>query len=100
MRRKWNRVDDHFSSKRVRAACETWRRATVHLIAGLVFALLALGAGAARADAVDDAFANFFEDSFPKTEQAIAGIVVAAPPHGAEILEALAGGRLFVDDAN
>jgi urea transport system permease protein len=100
MHRIWDKTNDLSASTRVRVGSETWRRATLQLITGLFFALFVLGTGAARADAVDDAFANFFADSFPKTEEAIAAIATAAPPHGAEILEALSGGRLYADDAN
>ena len=97
MRRRQDNVHKHSPSMRVRWVSTIWRRATLQLITGLFFALFAC---AAHADAVDDAFANFFEDSFPKTEQGIAAIATAAPPHGAEILEALGGGRLYADDAN
>ena len=97
MRRRQDNVNKHSPSMRVRWVSTIWRRATLQLITGLFFALFAC---AAHADAVDDAFANFFEDSFPKTEQGIAAIATAAPPHGAEILEALGAGRLYADDAN
>jgi len=63
----------------------------------LVFLLLLCGAPLARADALDDAFAKLFADKFPQTEQAIVGIAAAAPPHGAEILDALRDGRLLVN---
>jgi len=54
----------------------------------------------ARADALDDALAKFLDDKFSSTEQAVAGIAVAGPPQGADIVAALGDGRLFVDDAN
>jgi urea transport system permease protein len=68
------------------------------LVLALLLAFSTLTASVARADAVDDAFANLSADSFAKTEQAIIAIVAASPPHAAEILDALGEGRLFVDD--
>jgi urea transport system permease protein len=79
------------------ASMQTWR-GSLCLMAALLLGLLALMTGAARADAVDDAFAKFYADSFVKTEQAIAAIAIAAPPHAAEILDALGDSRLFADD--
>ena len=51
----------------------------------------------AFADPLADALAKFAADSFSQTEQAITGIVAAAPPNGTDILDALADGRLFAD---
>jgi urea transport system permease protein len=65
-----------------------------------VGALIACQSAVAFADAPDDAFVKLFADKFAQTEQAIAGIAAAAPPHGAEILDALGDGRLYVDVAN
>jgi urea transport system permease protein len=51
----------------------------------------------ALADPLDDALAKFGADSFSDTEQAITGLVAAAPANGADILDALKDGRLFAD---
>ncbi|MFJ5488330.1 hypothetical protein ACIKTA_12275, partial [Hansschlegelia beijingensis] len=61
------------------------------LLLGL--ALCALSAPV-RADALDDALAGFTADKYDDTEKAIAALVAAAPPNGAEILAALGSGRL------
>ncbi|HXT07719.1 MAG TPA: urea ABC transporter permease subunit UrtB [Roseiarcus sp.] len=66
----------------------------------VLFALLCLGLSSlAVADGRDDAFNKLFADKYSQTEQAIAGLAIAAPPHGAEILKALGDGRLFLDPA-
>ena len=66
-------------------------------LSALLLLLALLFAAPARADALDDAFAKFFDDKFSSTEQAIAAIATAAPPQGADVIAALADGRLFVD---
>jgi urea transport system permease protein len=76
-----------------------WLRFARHDVLALA-ALLFVFASPAFADALDDAFAHFFENSFAQTEQGIAGLVAAAPKNGADILQALGDGRLFADDAN
>ena len=66
-----------------------------------LFALFSLClSGLAFADALDDAFNKLFADKFSQTEQAISAIALAAPPHGAEILDALGDSRLYVDSAS
>jgi urea transport system permease protein len=75
------------------------RRALTALFA--LVALVSLGlSSVAFADSLDDAFAKLFADKFSQTEQAIIDITAAAPPHGAEILDALGDGRLYVDPLN
>ena len=66
----------------------------------LAFLALLLGAGAARADALDDTLALFLEDKFPQTEKAVAQLAATAPPQAAAILDALADNRLLIDAAN
>jgi urea transport system permease protein len=73
-----------------------WRRLVFGWTAAILFALFS---AAARADALDDALAKFLDDKFPSTEQAVAGVAAAAPANGAEIIGALADGRLFTDPA-
>ena len=68
-------------------------------MAALLVGMFAL-VGSARADALDDALAKFLDDKFSSTEQAVAGVALAAPPQGADIVSALGDGRLFVDPAN
>jgi urea transport system permease protein len=72
-------------------------RQALYLVAAVWVTLCVAGFGRARADALDDAFTKLFADKFVETEQAIAEIATASPPHGAEILQALGDGRLFVD---
>ena len=72
-------------------------RAPIYLAAALALLLCGICVRGARADALDDAFAKFADDKFSSTEQAVTGIAAAAAPHGAEILDALGDGRLFVD---
>ena len=45
-------------------------------------AALIIGATAARADAVDDALAKFFDDKFPRTEQAINELAATGAANG------------------
>ncbi len=54
----------------------------------------------ARADGLNDAIGQLLQDKYPLTEQAIAGIAVASPPHAADILDALGAGRLYLDPVN
>jgi urea transport system permease protein len=63
----------------------------------VVFSLFFVCLTPAFADPLDDALDKFAADSFSQTEQAIIGIVAAAPANGGEILDALSAGRLFVD---
>jgi urea transport system permease protein len=66
-----------------------------------LFALIALYLpSVAFADSLDDAFSKLFANQFSQTEQAIIDITAAAPPHGAEILDALGDGRLYIDPLN
>jgi urea transport system permease protein len=76
---------------------------TAHMRGGLVVLVLALTAWLATpafADKLDDIYAKLFENKFSQTEQAVAAIAATAPPHGAEMLEALGDNRLYVDPAN
>jgi urea transport system permease protein len=54
----------------------------------------------ARADPLDDTLALFLDDKFPQTEKAIGQLAISGAPTGAQILEALADNRLFVDKAS
>ncbi|MGA2043032.1 MAG: urea ABC transporter permease subunit UrtB [Roseiarcus sp.] len=54
----------------------------------------------ARADPLDDTLALFLDDKFPQTEKAIGQLAVSGAPTGAQILDALADNRLFVDKAS
>jgi urea transport system permease protein len=82
-----------------RAISISTRRALARLFA--FFALFSLCMSSlACADALDDAFTKLYADKFSQTEQAVAAIAIAAPPHGAEILDALGEGRLYVDPLN
>jgi len=83
----------------VRAISISTRRALAALFALVALFSLCL-TSLAFADALDDAFNKLFADKFSQTEQAIAGIATAAPPHGAEILNALGDGRLYLDPLN
>ena len=71
----------------------------VRLMKTLAFvcALLFVCVTPAFADPLDDALAKFADDSFPHTNEGIAGLVAAAPANGADILDALGDGRLFAD---
>ena len=72
------------------------RRALAVLIALFGFIL----PSAAFADALDDAFSKLFANQFSQTEQAIVDITAASPPRGAEILDALGDGRVYIDPLN
>jgi urea transport system permease protein len=64
-----------------------------------ILAFVAL-ATLARADALDDTLARFLEDKFPQTEKAVGELAASGAPNAAEILQALADGRLFIDPAS
>jgi urea transport system permease protein len=69
----------------------------IRFLALMVFATTLSFVRPAFADPLDDALAKFAGDSYSQTEQAITGIVAAAPANGADLLDALADGRLFAD---
>jgi urea transport system permease protein len=54
----------------------------------------------ARADAVDDALAKFFDDKFPRTEQAINELAATGAANAPAILDALGDNRLLIDQAD
>ena len=54
----------------------------------------------ARADAVDDALAKFFDDKFPRTEQAINDLAATGAANAPAILDALGDNRLLIDQAD
>ncbi|THD48203.1 MAG: urea ABC transporter permease subunit UrtB [Bradyrhizobium sp.] len=54
----------------------------------------------ARADAVDDALAKFFDDKFPRTEQGIDALAASGAANAPAILEALGDNRLLIDQAD
>jgi urea transport system permease protein len=74
------------------------------LIARCLSALLALSilflAGAAYADPVDDALARFSADKFDETAKAVEALTASGDPQAAEIIGALADGRLLVRTAD
>src|SRR3984957_15974675 len=62
-----------------------------------LFCCIGAAASAARADTLDDTLALFLDDKFPQTEKAIGQLALSGAPTGAQILEALADNRLFID---
>jgi urea transport system permease protein len=93
----------NFSKWAARARRQTrhhGRGGFLSFVLGLFVIVTVFVSGAARADGFDDALGQLLQDKYPLTEQAIAGIAVASPPHAAEILEALGEGRLYLDPAN
>ncbi len=66
----------------------------------LLVLLLAIGASAARADALDDTLARFQQDKFPETAKAIGELAVSGANNASAILDALGDGRLLIDPAN
>jgi urea transport system permease protein len=72
---------------------------TIARLFAALFLFCCLGAvcSAARADQLDDTLALFLADKFPQTEKAIGQLAVSGAPTGAQILEALADNRLFID---
>ena len=64
-----------------------------------LFACLLVSA-AARADALDDTLARFFDDKFPQSEKAVGELAAEAPPQAAAILDALGDNRLLIDPAD
>ena len=61
---------------------------------------LAAAVSAARADGLDDTLALFLDDKFPQTEKAVGQLAADGAPTAAQILEALADNRLFIDKAS
>jgi urea transport system permease protein len=74
--------------------------ARAHALAALSLVVLALFAGAARADALGDTLARFLDDKFPQTERAVSELAAEAPPQAAAILDALGDNRLLIDSAD
>jgi len=53
----------------------------------------------ARADALDDTLAKFFDNKFPRTEQAVSELAASGAANAAAILAALGDNRLMFDPA-
>ena len=92
------RRDGSFAEGRASRAAG-WLRFARHdgLAILIVFALSLISLSPAFADPLDDALAKFAADSYPSTNEAIAGLVAAAPPNGADLLDALGDGRLLAN---